>query len=60
MASVRVLHPFVRRFVVNENEVPSSDSEPKSEASKKRHRGAIIVAIAMALGLLALIALNMN
>lgn len=45
---------------MNENEVPSSDSEPKSEASKKRHRGAIIVAIAMALGLLALIALNMN
>ena len=45
---------------MNENETPLSDSEPKSQESKKRHRSAAIVAIAMAVGLLALIALNMN
>jgi len=45
---------------VNENETSTAESDPKSEASKKSHRGAVIVAIAMALGLFALIALNMN
>ena len=45
---------------MNENETPLSDPESPAHAPKKRHRGAVIVAIAMALGLLALIALNMN
>jgi hypothetical protein len=44
---------------VNENET-SSDREATSHASKKSNRGAVLVAIAMALGLLALIALNMK
>jgi hypothetical protein len=45
---------------VNENETPTSDIEPKSPTSRKSQRGTVIVAIAMALGFLALIALNMN
>ena len=42
---------------MNENETftPEQNSVPK-----KNHRGAMIFAIAMALGLFALIALNMN
>ena len=45
----------------NEQENEHETSEPEhSTHSKKNHRGALIFAVAMALGLFALIALNMN
>jgi hypothetical protein len=42
---------------VNENETSPSE---QSTQSKQSRRGAVIVAVAMALGLFALIALNMR
>jgi hypothetical protein len=42
-----------------ENEQDTSTSESSAEP-KKSHRGALMFAVAMALGLVALIALNMN
>ena len=39
----------------NETSMPKQDSKPK-----KNHRGALIVAVVMGLGLFALIALNMR